>query len=356
MKRWGRGVCLGIAAAAALFVLPAGASAKPHGTVHPGAFEARFHLRGSHGYDLTVAAHGHRQVTLAATKGPATAAYTVVGHASKKGIEADFGSLGKVSVRFVGPPPGRRGPRVSNPRCKGRSPIGEQGTFRGTIRFEGEEGFTAVSAHRATGGFEQSFRRICKLPGSKFDIRFQRLARAAERQPLLTFLLAASHAAGVSTELAIIGLESAPGAKRNDSFSLVVAGRRERLGRVTIERSIFTEGDAGTLLVSEPRVSPLQATVTLAAPFLGSATLTEVPGSPPSWSGNLGVSFAGAAGVPLTGEGFKAGFCRSANEDVLERCLNGLAKSIRSSDLPASAQGSGSHSQALAEARLSWSR
>jgi hypothetical protein len=315
--------------AIALLVLPAAASATPRHVVRPGGFEARLHLRGSHGYELTVAAETHRQITLTATKGPATDTYTVAGHASRQGIDADFGSLGRISVRFEASPRRRRAPHPANPACRGRRPIDRHGTFRGTIRFEGEEGFTAVGAHRAPGSSSRTFRRICRLRGSKLDVGLLRRARAlGPRQPLLSLLLAASKEAGVETELAILGLEPAAGSSRPETFTIIIGGRRERLGRVGIQRTLFTEGDAGSYLLSAPGVSPIEATVTPPSPFFGSATFHQDAGSPALWSGTLGASFAGAASVPLTGAGFKAGFCRSPRFDVFERCLEGLEQTI----------------------------
>jgi hypothetical protein len=80
--------------------------------------------------------------------------------------------------------------------------------------------------------------------------------------------------------------------------------------------------------------------VKLPKPFLGSATYSDNRDSAPTWSGDLRLPLPGAGVVPLTGRSFKVKFCRVLSDAALERCLE-------------AAQGSGSHSQPLALARLS---
>jgi hypothetical protein len=331
MRRWGRVIILGIAAAAAIAVLPAGASAKPHLIVSDPGFEAGLHLQGSHGYELAVTASGHKRVTLTASKGSSFVSYTAPGRATSRRINANFGSLGRVSVRLENPAPRRKegGFPLS---CRGRKPIRKTGTFHGTIRFRGEGGFTAVDADNARGGFRKSFRRVCGPPGSKKRRSDSRDRLRAAEDPFLTSLLQAkSNLDGRSTEFAIIRLEAGKGEDFENLISFVIAEQRERLGRIQIGRGIFTDGGDRSLLASPPGVLPVEATVNLARPFFGSASFHEDAGLPPTWTGTFGVSLPGAPGIPLTGESFRAGYCRSASERVFDRCLRGLEEQGRTS-------------------------
>jgi hypothetical protein len=361
MKAWRDCRCLGASVVTVSMLVFAGpASAKGGHEVELGGFGASFQLRGTKGYHLSVRANGHRLVTLSATRGDSSANYTVPGRASRNGIHARFGSLGRISVRFEGSPVRRRGREGS---CKGRQTIREAGAFRGTIRFEGERDFTEVDAQRAKGGFYRSFRRVCRKRSWKpdFDIPEEKSSNKRFRS-LMTAFIAESRVHGRDTGLAIVEVEAALGPRESESLflSFVIAAQEERVGKMAIARSLFTEGSRGSLLASEPGARPVLATVALPKPFFGTATYRQDAGLPPSWTGPLAVRLPGTEAIPLTGEDFKAGLCHDTREKQFFACLRKLSGAFGGDESVAVAQrlaqGSGSQSQAFWDARLSWSR
>jgi hypothetical protein len=111
---------------------------------------ARFSLRGTHGYRVTIRGSG-KSVSLIVTRRHAAAIYTTDDAAvTASGIQARFGNLGNISVSFI---PSRVGRGFKNrSHCEqGSGGKVRFGSFVGSIRFRGERGFTQVSAKRASG-------------------------------------------------------------------------------------------------------------------------------------------------------------------------------------------------------------
>jgi hypothetical protein len=324
-------VALG-AIALALAISPTHASAAATGkpAVTPGSFAAGFQLQGSRGYNLSVIAFGHRLVSLTASKGGASATYTTRGRASRKGIEADFGSLGEIAVRFDGSPAPRRGPRGSGLSCKGRKAIRMRGAFHGTIRFSGENGFTGVDAHRAQGRFSRSFRQVCRgTMEKKSGVRPPRQPKSGRPRFQSDTLTVESGPDGSQAGLLISATEFhfGPGKDGAVVLALIVAESSERVGAMTISRSVFTVDEGASLRVTKPGVDPTVATVKLPKPFAGTATYRQDAGLPPTWTGPLGVRLPGAGTVALTGAGFEPSLCRASTEKALDACMSQLRTS-----------------------------
>jgi hypothetical protein len=369
-KRGWRGVLAGLLVALAALGLASAAPAKPRHVVKPAGFGISFALQGSNGYGILVASEGHRRVRLTARKSLFySASYTVPGWASSKGIEADFGELGRISVRFDASAP-RKGRRGHGRICKGRPTIARQGWVRGTIRFAGEHGFTTVDAKRARGGFSRSFRRACKR--SRRTTKFRPPQAPGAKPPSLEFeysaLAAISKSEGVRHEFFAFssGFEfSRRGKIQTFSLTVLGAASHERRDRVTIQRDAVELADEGAFIVNDPGAYPAVATVTLPKPFSGTATYRqETAASPSTWTGSLAVRLPGSGPVPLTGESFESILCRTRSERRVNACLRKLVplpggsagSSTRALMAPTQPQGSGSHSQPLADVRLSWSR
>lgn len=313
-----------LTAAPAVATTKSNAVAKDKAEVRPGSFVAGFQLMGSHGYALSVSAFSHQQIQLSARKGQTVATYLTRGRASRKGIEADFGALGKIAVRFDGSPMPPAGGRKSAFTCEGRRAIRERGTFHGTIRFAGENGFTEVGADRARGRFQRSFRRVCRRASPRPEPKPSRSPRLPQRTRFQSDTLVVESKAGESdTGLFLSSTEFPDGSDKEWDFGLavVVASRNERVGPVSISRSAFMIGDSSILRASEPGTYPIVATVRPPKPFTGTATYREDRGLPPTWAGSLGVRLPGAGTVPLTGEGFESSFCRASTEKALYACL-----------------------------------
>ncbi len=350
---------------AAALALPASAGARPNVEVQKRSLHLSLQARASNGYQLRLETLGHKRVNLAFSKGGVFVGYTTIGRVNRHRIRADFGRLGRVSVRLRAKrvpfprPRGRNPQRNRSPRrdCRGRRPMREVGSFRGRIRFKGERGFTTVSTDSARGEMQRYYRRVCKLTPARGR------RQPAFEAPRLNTITVGGRAANRAVFLRAVGLEGGPSnAALGKGFgSLTTAGTIERRAGVRIDRLAMTEGDARSLIVSPDDKRPVTATVALPKPFAGKAKLIQAAGSPTSWTGSLRVHLPGAGAVPLTGPRLQPVFCRvglfsELATPCVRRAEGAIPEPPRINALMALLQGSGSHSQALAEARLSWSR
>jgi hypothetical protein len=274
-------------------------------------------LPGSNGYRLTIFATPDAPVALELTrkaaKGVRYATYRVGGSITPRGIEANFGRFGRISVSFQPKRPGRRPPSD----CGGRELIRERGTFVGTIRFRGEQGFSSVSATRAKG------------MASYFCPRTSR----PRRDPLRRTGLLASPA---SYEISLVAeaergrqemmLESETLATLRadgtlaDPTALVSVELEEEQGRISIERTAIVFATPPT--TSPLGTTPTTASMTLPHPFSGTGFYREEAGAPASWTGDLQVDLPGAEDQPLVGPDFTAVLCQGKSSSrKLRRCL-----------------------------------
>lgn len=328
--------------------LPAAASAKPGHVVKPKGLHLHVALPASNGYSATLTTEGHRQVTLSLSKGEVIARYVALGKVSRKGIEADFGDFGQVSLRFASRSrfhpqlfPGVPLPPSLRERCKGRRPVGERGIFSGNIRFAGEHGYTEVKASRLKGNVVRSYRRVCKDPA-----RSTASAAKAGIEEAGVGLLATAKQDGVKRYL-ILGSASIDAGKTHLALTVAIGALREKIGRVAIDKFSLVFDEVDSVEISPIGAKPLTATIKLPKPFEGTASYLKEGREPPAWSGDLGLRLPGSGLVPLTGPEFDVGLCRPRDIGGLSRCFKSL---LEESPL---AQGSGSHSQPLALARLS---
>lgn len=311
-------ICISLATVAlAALTGPAGAAA--HGReIDLPSLELEMSLPGSHGYLISIDSYGGGFVVLRAIHGEAEAEYSVQGRTSPHGLRANFGDLGLVSVSFEGTHPH---PGSLHGKCKGRKPVHRIGRFKGTIRFDGEEGFTSVSAKGARGTVKQTFRQVCH--GVK--PRAQRNAGAVAKTSTAVF-----------TKTLVAGKQE-PGRRfgfyyENDfpvshgetervEPAFIIATVLESHGRVEIERDNIFEVESKFLVDSPLGVAPITASLTMPSPFAGTAEYLERAGSPSTWRGNLSVPLPGAASVPMSGPGFKSVFCRGNIESKkTDRC------------------------------------
>ncbi len=101
-------------------------------------------------------------------------------------VTADFGALGNIEVHSV--PTG--GTTSERPSCGGKSVTFPAGKWEGTIRFRGEEGFTAVEASAGTAAVGALLDLLCAgevnegtsghSPGALFTLRRRQGAEALE--------------------------------------------------------------------------------------------------------------------------------------------------------------------------------
>jgi hypothetical protein len=343
-----------ICALVALPALLAGtASARPDYVVKPKSLRLSLDLPTSKGYSASIETEGHRKVSLEVSKGSFFATYVALGRVSRKGIEADFGEFGRVSLRFK--PKSHFTPRrfsgIPLPdslreRCKGKKSVGERGVFLGNVSFEGERGYTRVGANRLKGKVVRRYKRVCKRGGgasaSKAKISEEAVFYSAQAQRfgVHRFLV------GVETAFAF-GEEGA-------ESTLAFGGERKKVGPVSVLKLLLTLEELDSIEISPRGKFPLTAEVTLPSPYEGTGSYLGEGKAPPTWSGNLGLRLPGSGLIPLTGPEFEAEICRAASEPDFDLCVgSAFAGPPFAPNALSLAQGSGSHSQPLALARLS---
>ncbi len=322
--------------AALLFVLviasllPATAAARSDYVVHPGRFDLSVDLPDHDGFSYSIEAAGHHRIELVAFKGSTSVTYEVEGSAGAHGVHANFGSLGRVDLQIAVDPKESPLSLPEPENCTGRGPTLLSGSIHGTASFEGEPGVAGMTAHRGGVTILRDFKSVCR----KQHRRHHRRGDEKGESEKIEGLIAQAHSEGRTTKFAALSLELQ--AKPPVVFSLVAASQTERRGQVEVSRralefakELFKSGTGPT--------RPRTTTLTPPQPFLGSATLSQAPGSAPTWEGDLGVRLLGAGLVPLAGPGFSARLCQGRSLDAFDACF----------------QGSGSHSQPLALARLS---
>ncbi|HET9675891.1 MAG TPA: hypothetical protein VFP21_00125 [Solirubrobacterales bacterium] len=345
MKARGRFVFIGCALSA-LLTLTAVAEAKPGYFVKPKHLQLKLTLPASDGYSASLSTNGHRQVTLTVSKGDFVGHYLALGRVTRKGIEADFDSFGRVSLRFRSESrfhprllPGLKLPPFLRDHCKGRKSVGERGIFRGNVRFTAEHEFTQVRAHRLKGSVVRSYRRVCKG---------RSLATASNVKPSDegTVLQALAQRDGKLRLLIMTELSLVEGGKK-ESLTTAIGGLKEKVGRVAVSKALIFLDLVDSVEISPEGEKPLSAEVVLPKPFEGTGSYLQEGKAPPVWSGSLSARLPGSGLVPLTGPEFKADLCHSTDFIMLKACLERLLSDDQL------AQGSGSHSHPLAEARLS---
>ena len=353
------GACLVLAAIA----LPASAAAKPGYTVLDPSFSLEARLPRSHGYSLKIQSEGHRRIELVVSQGIGSARYEVKGRANRNRLDADFGRFGEISLRFRGKPaPAEEGflEEIFGP-CRGPKTRRQVGTLRGHLRFRGEHGFVEVATRRVHAETTRTFRRVCHPQGAMHGGGGQTVKEVAAPHPhgdrlaprgrLLHRLRAGSQKSQFRVaqfvarsrahgrQIALLALQTEP-----EFLSIVVAGDSKQVGRVKVKRSALTFPEHNPLKLSEPGAKVETALLQGPQPFSGKAEYVKGPGARPTWTGSLRVSLPGEQALALAGPGFHSGLCIAESSKELDRCSKALV------------QGSGSHSQALADTRLSWSR
>lgn len=281
-----------------------------------------FEVEGSNGYEVLVSSWREGDTpgdaVVQAVNDPFQAIYSVPANAVP-GVHATFGPLGQVDVGFE---PRRK--EIDRP-SKGCRSITEEGIFRGTFRFAGENGYFSSEAVDPKG-------EIWRLPDGFCifeDFRRARPAIPGFRKTAFA-ALATEGKRTVSFQATRLHLEQK---------TLFTGALREWVGQMKVERSATVSGGKGTFLSSKRS----RASVRPPWPFEGSASFRDPAKGPASWTGSLSVPLPGLPPVALTGDGFTAKLCPGVS--ILAKCLRGTPGLLR--------YGSGSHSQPLALARLS---
>jgi hypothetical protein len=263
--------------------------------------ESRFALKTRQGYEVDVIAVGDTVVLEVAKPrsdastslrhGRALTAYIAHGTVTPGRIEATFGRLGRVAVRFH--PSERLMKSTPLHRCKSPGFTRRLGVFTGTVRFTGESGYVAVRAHRAKGLVSSLIRHRCAR--RSFHSRAEQTSRQVGRLPKFTPTILAAfwrHAVSSTDFFSFkVGKETLYLAVSEESLGSMA---EVRYGAVIASSKTFVSDDALTA-----------ATVKPPAPFHGKGSYAAAPDGTKSWTGSLSVSFPGEARFPLTGTQFK---------------------------------------------------
>lgn len=300
---------MGVALAVALSPLALFTPASPARTT------AEFELAGSDGFSLvfeisrrTAAVTALRFQSLTALS---AASYETRGSLAGDRARARFGSRGRVSVEFK--PSGKVTRRNPPRRCEGRPRVTRFGAFVGTIRFAGEQGYTSVTASRASGSVLSASPWRCKrgrglraepsiAPGS---VRLGPNPGGESR----TVLDADAGSGNDSTSFSVLATRP-PGQSGTTSF---IATRVERRPSMRVTRFAFVDGKDPSFSFDEALSA---ATATPPSPFGGTASFLHEPGGPATWTGSLSVDFPGAEAVALAGEDFSARLYRVDKDGI----------------------------------------
>lgn len=210
--------------------------------------------------------------------------YAAPAQLSATSIEADLGSLGKVSLAVA--PSGRKRPLRTG--CgDGRTVSYEPPAYTGSFEFHGEEGYTDA-ASASPRDFTRFFAWIACPGRGSGEIR-------GGGVPGARLLL---HGGRGGARFHLQANENHPGARVR--FEIATSEKRGAI-RISRESTFWLRSSAF-------RFDPALKSATLAptSPFSGHATFTRNAAPANRWSGNLTVDLPGRSNFPLTGPGLTA--------------------------------------------------
>jgi hypothetical protein len=270
--------------AAQTFTLPAGASTYAH-------------VHASNGYRLNFSENDRHYFAARVVGQDATTTFGLRGRpVTGDRVSANLGRRGRFDLRFV--PVGRPENVPVFGFCTGAVGHWQAGYLVGHFHFRAEGGYTGVSLGKVPAARETWSRRRCHFSEALLE----------EHPKLRRMRLSASARAGGKHEAleAILFHRHARPPGRRVRFR---AFRREREGRISIEREVKVEApETSFASVGGPKM-PEEIEVKPPAPFVGSATFTRTAESTFEWSGDLAVTFPGLPPVRLAGPKFSASVC-----------------------------------------------
>lgn len=187
--------------------------------------------------------------------------------------------------------------------CGSRPGFGQNGIFRGSIRFEGEQGFTRINVGSAPGSVFGSFKEVCK--GS-------RGSDSEAKSPPSYSLTERARSEGRTT--VFMATKSTDVLAPDSSASYFVSQWERRHGMLSA-RVASAQADRDTFSIAGSPFRPDSATITPPSPFTGTASFQASPGAPAKWEGTLAVELPGVGSVPLTRPQFRPELCRG------QRCV-----------------------------------
>lgn len=283
-----RGIAITVVLWLLLAVLPAGAVAD----VGEQAPLMQFKLRSHTGYRVEVYA-SRATVGLDVIRDEharhvwTSASYLARATIDGRTVKADFGNLGRLSMRFV---PSSKAPSVSCDATKQRRLV-RDGAYVGSLRFRGEEDYVSVDVRRAKGTLSE-FSSASNCPPV---VNHGKPRRGPKITSLFTEFRRGLGAIYFSAEK--------EGAKKVD-FSVVDESGGDR---VAVYRQAYVEASPLTFATDQALGF---ASVSPPYPFSGTGQIQRNADGSRSWTGSLAVSFPGDAVVGLAGPEFKTQLTR----------------------------------------------
>jgi hypothetical protein len=246
--------------------------------------------------------------------------YVVHGTATESRLEASFGELGTLSMRFH--PSRHRTWEKPHRNCRGLGRfLVRHGTWRGRLRFRGEDDYLHLDLHRARGMVE-TIAPKCRHGGSgsgdgrdRADRRRDRHHRGRARNRAAAVadskpVIRPTQEPALGPEVPVLqarwrhgvaAAEFVGGAGKEGST--FYASTEEARGRLAIFRTARAEARPKAVRADNTLIA---ATLSPPLPFHGSGRYGAAPDGTRTWDGPLFVSFPGAPHYQLTGEPFKA--------------------------------------------------
>jgi hypothetical protein len=219
------------------------------------------------------------------------------------GFDARFPGLGRIDVRFAQSK--KRTYRTPpNKYCTGYGETVRLGTFRGTIVFEGEGGFTKAKARAAKGHIRKSSGNECRFAGPEETPEIS----AGFRDAVLS-------ATGTDGDDTTTFSAAGPPAEEHEgpgtgipSVAFYATYSTERRG-IQIHGIVSLDTASHFFQVPGPPKQLLESTVIPPQPFRGTATYKVESPNTASWSGDLSVTFPGLGPKPLAFPGMNSHLC-----------------------------------------------
>lgn len=281
-----------------------------------------FGVKGSNGYwvEVTakrVAGEPTAKVTVTAERARYKVEQVSVGYAvhaplSKDGgFDARLPGLGRIDVSFDQEKV-EKTKFPANEVCGSSRQIVHKGTFRGTISFRAEGGFTVAHATAAPGRVRAPSKQVCK------DLAPEP-APEAPREPKNALLTVAGQSGAAAVTFSAIGYpESEPPTSSGGipTVAFAASWSTEKRGVEILARA-YRDTVSSYYRVPGPVGTLTDATVTPPAPFKGTGSYHVESPTAASWTGDLSIEFPGTVGtVPLTGPGFTASLCEGVTTGV----------------------------------------
>ncbi|MBS1895105.1 MAG: hypothetical protein JST59_27720 [Actinobacteria bacterium] len=236
--------------------------------------------------------------------------YSVEAPMSRRGgFDARFPGLGRIHVSFEQEKAWKT-KYPANSVCGSSIQTIHRGTFRGTISFRAEGGFSAADASAAQGNVREDSRRVCKeVEGGAFTG-----GSSGPKNADLAVAGPVAPAGAPTVSFSATGYPQSEPPTSSGGIPTVAFGASWSAEKRGIEVLALTYRNtvSAYYLVPGPIGTLTDATVTPPAPFAGTGTYHAESPTAATWTGDLTIAFPGTIGtVPLTGPGFTARLCEN---------------------------------------------